>query len=179
MLNRHHKSHAHSANELLVRGDYFEICLTKILLDVTVKPFDYKDELKRLILIELICTNLWEHRLRTFYPAPVLIDSNGFQHSDCGLPPDTKVHKSKHLRAGTLFSPVPYEIEGQAKGRGWISFPYLGKSIVPHRLIFQMQVFDPRMTCGSVRDIESLELVFDLPFCKRLLGDGKNDNFSE
>jgi hypothetical protein len=172
MPHHHHRNAARSADELVVCGNYLEISITRILLDVTIKPLSYGDELKKLILFETICTNLWEYRLRTFFPAPVLIDSKGFQHSDYSLNTDSIAHKSKHLRTGTAVSPVADVIEGQAKSRGWIAFPYLGKSIVPYRLIFQIQTFDPGQIGGSVRDSETLELIFDLSLLGRLLGNG-------
>jgi hypothetical protein len=172
MPHHHHRNVARSANELVVRGNYFEISIIEILLDATVKPLSYDDELKRLILFETIYADQWDYRLKTNFPEPILIDGEGFQHSAYSLCSDAVIYKSKHMKAGTSILPVADEIEGHAKGRGWVAFPFLEKSVVPHRVVFQTNVFDPGYTCGSVRDSETLELVFDLSLFGKLLSNG-------
>jgi hypothetical protein len=172
MSHHHHRNVARSAGELVVRGKYFEISVIEILLDATVKPLSYGDELQRLTLFETIYANHWDYRLKTQFPEPILIDSDGFQHSAYSLCSDATIHKSKKIKAGTNIFPVADEIEGHAKSRGWIAFPFLKRLVVPHRLVFQTNVFEPGYTCGSVRDSETLELVFDLSLFGKLLSNG-------
>jgi hypothetical protein len=172
MPHHHHRNVARSSGELVVRGNYFEISIIEILLDVTVKPLIHADELKRLILFETIYANQWDYRLNTHFPEPILIDGEGFQHSAYSLCSDATIYKSKQMKRGTNILQVADIIEGHAKSRGWIAFPFLEKSVVPHRLVFQTDVYDPGYTYGSVRNSETLELVFDLSLFGKLLSNG-------
>ena len=171
MPHRYHQKVAQSSNDLVVRGNYFEISVVEIVLDATVKPSRYDDELQRLTLFETIYTNLWDYRLSTQFPEPLLIDSKGFQYSAYSLCSDAAICKSKKIQNGMNVSPVANEIEGHAKTKGWIAFPFLKKSIVPYKLVFRIQVFEPGYTCGSVQDSETLELIFDLSLFGRLLNE--------
>ena|ERR1035437_6833211 len=172
MTQNHHRVLAQSPNDLCVRGKYLEIRIGKIVLDATVRPDTCGEELTQVILFEVVYSNLWDYRITTYSPEPRLIDSDGFQHSACVIG-DAIVHKSKHLAEDTELPCIANEIEGNARSHGWVAFPRLKKSAVPHRLIFQTHVFDAGDTCGSVRHTETLELVFDLSLFGRLLGQGK------
>ena len=68
---------------------------------------------------------------------------------------------------------VADEIEGLARCAGWIAFSKLKKPAVPHRLLFQLNIFEPGRTSGYVQDSETLELIFDLSLYGRLIGESK------
>jgi hypothetical protein len=174
MSQSHHKALAKSPKELRVAGDYMEVCIGRIILDATVQVDEPNEEDQKLILFETVFSNLWDYRISTYSPDPLLIDSNGFQHSAYHLNWVTaSISKSKHLKTGTELPPMADPIEGKARSLGWIAFPRLKKSIVPHRLIFQFHVFDPGHTSGSLNHSETLELVFDLSIFGRLLENSK------
>jgi hypothetical protein len=179
MGQSHHKTLAKSPSELWVRGSYMEICIERIILDATVVFDSFNLNPVPVVLFEAVFSNLSEYRIGITSPAPLLIDSAGFQHSaynwwNLGFCPT--VCKSKRIEEGTNLPRIASEIEGKAKSLGWITFPLLKKSVVPHRLIFQFPIFDPGSTSGSVRHSETLELVFDLSLLGRLLKNGRKQS---
>jgi hypothetical protein len=176
MSQSHHKTLAKSQKELRVRGDYMEICIGRIILDATVRPDEFSEDEEKLILFEAVFSNLWDYRIPTYGNEPFLIDSAGFQHSAYDLSFSATISKSKQLKEGTKIPRIANEIEGKARSLGWIAFPRLKKPVVPHRLVFQIFVFDPGCTSGSVRHSETLELIFDLSLFGRLLENGRKQN---
>lgn len=174
MSQSHYKGIARSPDELLVRGKYFEIAVGKIVLEAEVLTDSYSETVERYVLFEVVYSNLWDHIISTNSRDPLLIDSNGFQHSACSLSFDAVIHKAKGLKRGTELPSIADEIQGRARSAGWIAFPRLKKSVVPHRLIFQFQIFEPGQTSGYVQDSETLELIFDLSLYGRLIGDAKD-----
>jgi len=173
MSPNHYKVVAKAPDELLVRGKYFEIAVGKIILDAEVLTDSYSETVEHYALFEVVYSNLWDHIISANSRDPLLIDSKGFQNSASSLLSDAVIHKAKGLKKGTELPSVADEIQGQARSAGWIAFPRLKKSVVPHRLIFQHQIFEPGQTSGYVQDSETLELIFDLSLYGRLIGDGK------
>jgi hypothetical protein len=155
-----------------------EIRIGRIILDATVRSDAYSENQEKLILLEAIFSNLWDHRIPTYGNKPLLIDSEGFQHAAYDLGFEATIVRAKYVESGMEISRIANEIEGKAKSLGWIAFPRLKKPIVPHRLIFQFHVFDPGYTSGSVRHAETLELIFNLSLFSRLLNDGNSLNDS-
>ena len=175
MSQSHHKTLARSPDELRVRGDYMEISVETIVLDATVCLNLNDNDRTRCVLMQVVYSNLWEHRI-SINNDQILIDSEGFQHSAYVNRYETSVCKSKQLKEGAELPDTYREVEGQAKVRGWIAFPGLGKSVAPYRLISSFQVFDPGCTSGEVRHSETLELIFDLSLYGRLLENSKKQN---
>ena len=170
----HYKVVAKSPKELLVRGDYLEIAVGNIILDAEVLADCYSGTVEHYALFEVVYSNLWDYVISTTsWNAPSLIDSNGFQHSACSLLSEAMIHKAKNFEPGTELPSVADEIQGKARSVGWIAFPRLKKSVVPHRLIFQFRIFEPGQTSGYVQHSETLELIFDLSVYGRLLSEGK------
>ena len=178
MSQSHHKTLARSPKELRVRGDYMEIWVERIVLDATVCLNLNDDDRTRCVLMQVVYSNLWEHRIE-INNDQILVDSGGFQHATYVDRYESSVRKAKQLKAGTELSDISCVVEGQAKVRGWIAFPSLGKSVVPHRLISSFRVFDPGCTSGYVRHTETLELIFDLSLYGRLLQNGKKPDFED
>jgi len=176
-MNRsHHKTLAKTPLELRVRGDYLEICVGRIILDATVRLDRFGEQEKKLLLFEAIFSNLWDYRIPTYSNEPLLIDSDGFQHSAYDLSFSATISRSKQLEEGTEIPRIANEIEGKARSLGWIAFPSLKKPVVPHRLVFQIHVFDPGCISGSVCHAETLELIFDLSLFGRLLQNRRKQN---
>lgn len=174
MSQSHYKVLAKCPNELLVQGDYIEIAVRKVVLDAEVSMDHYSEEVERYVLFEAVLTNVWDHVISTNMRDPLLIDSNGFQHTACCLQAgDPFIRKSKELEEGTELPSIADEIQGKARSAGWIAFPKLKKSVVPHRLIFQFFIFEPGHTSGTVKHSETIELIFDLSLYGRLIGEGK------
>ena len=173
MSERHYKVLAKSPEELRVRGDYLEIAIGNIILDAEVSIDCYSGKVKNYVLFEAVYSNLWDYVISTNSFEPVLIDSHGFQHTACSLLSDAVIYKAKHLEEGAELPSVACEIQGNARSAGWIAFPKLKKSVVPHRLIFQLWIFKAGQTSGRVRHSETLELIFDLSFYGRLIGESK------
>lgn len=171
MSQSHHKILARSPQELRVRGDYMELCVERIVLDATVCLNLNDDNRTKCVLMQVVYSNLWEHRIE-INNDQILVDSDGFQHAAYVDRYETSVCKSKQIKAGTELPDTSCEIEGHARVRGWIAFPGLAKSVVPQRLISSFRVFDPGCTSGYVRHSETLELVFDLSLYGRLLENG-------
>jgi len=171
MPHSHHKQLAGSPSELSVRGNYLQVQICQVALRATVKQYDYSDEIQQLTLLEAIYSNLWEHRLKANSETPLLIDSDGFQHSAKYLGDEAFVKKSPRMKRGIRVPPVADVIEGSAKSRGWIAFEELKSSVVPHRLIFRTNIFSPGETSGYVEHSETLELIFDLSVFSHLLKD--------
>ena len=174
MRETHHSQIAKAPNELVVRGDYLAIQIGRIVLHSTLRPSRYSDDLQQVTLIETTYSNLWGHRIPTDCNRPLLIDSDGFQHSGYSTDEDACVIESTHLPEGTRVPGVAAVIEGQARSRGWIAFPELPDPVVPHRLIFRTYIYAPGATSGTVKHSETLELVFDLSVFKRILNDAPN-----
>jgi hypothetical protein len=175
MNQSHHKALAKSPKELCVRGDYIEIRIGRIILDAKVRSEEIDGE-EKLILFEAVFSNLWDYRIPTYGNDPMLVDSEGFQHTAYDLGFHVTISESKQIKEGTKIPRIDNEIEGKARSRGWIAFPPLKKSVVPHRLVFHFYVFDPGCTSGSVRHSETLELVFDLSLFGRLLENARKQN---
>ena len=176
MSQNHHKTLARSPQELRVAGDYMEVRIGRIILDAIVRVDEFSDDEEKLLLFETIFSNLWNYRIPTYSNEPLLIDSDGFQHSAYDLSFSATVTRAKQLKRGTDLPRIANEIEGKAKSLGWVAFPRLMKGVVPHRLIFHFFVFEPGCTSGSVQHSETLELVFDLSLFGRLLRDGEKQN---
>lgn len=173
MSQSHHKALAKSPNELRVRGDYMEVCIGRIVMDATVRVDEFSDEEEKLLLFEAIFSNIWDYRIPSYGNEPLLIDSDGFQHTAYDLSFSATISKSKRLKHGTELPRIANDIEGKAKSLGWVAFPRLKKGVVPHRLVFHFYIYDPGCTSGSVRHSETLEIVFDLSLFGRLLENGK------
>ena len=171
MPQNHYKAVARSPDELLVRGKYFEVAIEKIVLDAEVVN-GFPEAVGHFVLFEVVYSNFWEYVISTNSLGALLIDSNGFQHSECSLY-NPVIHKAKGLKKGTELQSIAYEVQGQARSAGFLVFPELKKSAVPHRLIFQFQIFEPGQTSGYVQDSEKLELIFDLSLYGRLIGESK------
>lgn len=174
MSQSHYKVIAKSPKELLIRGDYLEIAVGNIILDAAGLKDSYSGNVEHYVLFEVVYSNLWDNVISTTsWNAPLLIDSNGFQHAECPLYSDAVIHKARHLEEGTELPSVSDEIQGKARSAGWIAFPKMKKSVVPHRLIFQFRIFEPGQTSGYVQHSETLELIFDLSLYGHLIGEGK------
>jgi hypothetical protein len=175
MPQSHYKITAKFPNELIVRGDYAEIAIGRIDLNAEVRLDRYAEDVESYTLFEAVYSNLWDHVISTNMRDPLLIDSKGFQHAACCLQAgDPFIQKSKCIEEDAELPSIADEIQGKARSAGWIAFPKLKKTIVPHRLIFHFFVFDPGYTSGEVKHSETLELIFDLSLFGHLLGQEKN-----
>lgn len=99
MPQNHYKVVARSPDELLVRGKYFEVAIGKTVLDGEVVN-DYPETVGHFVLFEVVYSNLWDYVISTNSFGALLIDSNGFQHSECALS-EPVIHKAKGLKKGT------------------------------------------------------------------------------
>ena len=176
MSQSHHKTLAHSSDGLRVGGDYMEVRIGRIVLDAVIRVDEFSEEEEKLLLFEAVFSNLWDYRIPTYSNEPLLIDSDGFQHSAYDLSFSATAAKSRQLKSGTELPRIANEIEGKARSLGWVAFPRLKKGVVPHRLIFHFYVFEPGCTSGSVQHSETLELVFDFSLFGRLLQNSKKEN---
>jgi hypothetical protein len=176
----HYKTVARSLDELVVRGKYYEILVSKIFLDAEIlsgseySP-DYPETLDHYILFEVVYSNLQNYAMPTNCGGARLIDSNGFQYavkSELSVLSEPMIHKAKGLKKGTKLQNVSDKIHGQARSAGWLVFPKLKKSVVPHRIIFE----EPGDAISGYDDYDILELVFDLSLYGRLIGSGEKIN---
>lgn len=147
---------------MTLSGKYLSITLSRLFLNLPLKS-DYNGKNRQFTILQATFQNLWDYPLST-WDAIKMIDSDEFQHPGdlCEyheftnlVLPGTKKTKSVELAWPEL------ELKRRAKSRGYIWFEKLPKDIVPHRIIFSVNVFEPGQTSGWVKDHESLEFVIE------------------
>lgn len=142
--------------DLILHGEYMEIFLRQILLDV---PFRSGGNIDRYTMVEVQYRNLWDWPLRT--GDAKLIDSEGDQYSEeIGYISSDPVG-DEHRRATELYPFPESTIEGHTRTKGWIAYPELPAGVVPERLVFKINVFSPGATSGLVRESEVFEFTLD------------------
>lgn len=141
-------------------GEYLHLCLNRVLTDVTLKDHDGT---RTFTLLETVWQNLWDYRLNIGLAKVALLDSDGFQHRECGYEIGSEVEVLDpgtgrfcvvrlHSRESTL--------EGRARVqmRLWFSSPI--KGALPARLVVEQLIFSPGATSGPAVLSETVELSF-------------------
>ena len=159
------------ADPLTVDGEYFSVTVRRFILSSEIVAEHYLDKTSAATLVEVAVTNHKEYRMRSSACRALIIDSDGFQHSQIDLTRSAYVLSSCRLPPNTPL-PSPAEIiEGHARIKGWIAYPQLENGAVPHRFIYQHGIFPPGETSGHLLATETLEIVFDLSVFGRILDD--------
>jgi hypothetical protein len=154
-----------------VAGAYFSVELCRVALPAEVLTDRIAGQVAHFTLIEIIVTNFWQCRMPSCYTQAVLVDSEAFQHSMQHLSDSATVLRAVHLRSGTPLPLPAWVIEGSARTKGWLPFPQLENRVLPHRLIYTHDIFQPGEVAGTVEATETLELIFDLSVFSSLLDD--------
>jgi hypothetical protein len=160
-----------SPEHLAVSGDYFALEVRHIALRAEVLTDRILAQVARLTLIQIVVSNSQDFRMPADYSDTIIVDSDGFQHAVHYLSDSATILRAGRLASGTPIAPPAWVVEGHARTKGWLAFPPLEEDLLPHRLIYQHNVFSPGAIDGHVQATETLELVFDLSIFARLLGD--------
>jgi hypothetical protein len=161
-IEHHHKKVIDDLTDLTVEGQYMSLKLNNLLLNATLQS-KYNKHVRSFLLLEVIYENLWDYRLSTNFPPPLVIDSEGFQHDGdgCYYHEYTRLLRKEKGRYKEVSFPWPQlELEANAKTKGWIWFDGLPKGVLPYRFIFKVQVCEGGATSGWVQDEETIEFVF-------------------
>lgn len=143
-------------------GKYIAITLSRLFLNLPMKS-EYDGKVRSFTILQATFQNLWKYPLST-WDSIKMVDSEEFQHDGglceyhefCNLVlPGGKKTKSVNLEWPET------ELKGRAKSRGYIWFEKLPKNVMPHRILFSVNVFEPGQTSGWVKDSESLEFVIE------------------
>lgn len=176
---RHFLKRAENIADASCSGRYMGVHLEKVLINVPIVGRLY-DETKKgnFTLIQVLISNIWDHRIDVRTHDMKLIDTEGIQHShetdDLHIyENETEVCIKNKNKVKYDFTPPATTLEGKAKTRGWLWFPALPQGIYPHRLIFNFFIFAPGYTSGTGEDHETIEVEFNFKF-KELLHDAKN-----
>lgn len=156
----HYKKHIKSLDDLTISGKYTSIKLNNLLLNVKIQKDDIVKKLRPITLLEVTYHNLWKYRLST-YPKIKMIDTEGFQYEHdafASLYYSNCITNNAGEEVG-IFLPET-TLEAHAKTNGWLFFKALRKNVLPHRLIFILDVFKPGDLSGWVQNRETLEFIF-------------------
>ena len=129
---------------LSVKGKYLTVTLSRILVGLPVQ-YSWGDEQNdRKTVIQAIYHNPSTYRISK--PSVRIVDSDGFQHQG----ESASSWKSQLKNTKILLNSHDDDIEDLAKTRGWLCFDDLDDGVFPQRIIFELHLFEPGHTCGSV-----------------------------
>lgn len=157
---KHHSAVTDSSGTT-IKGRYMAVTLNRLFLNIPLKS-SYTNKVSTFTIVGATFENLWDYRLSIDPGKFKMIDSENFQYSG-------DIYKRSEYSQVVIPSTKQVEdvefawpeltLESRAKDRGWIWFKPLPAGVIPHRLIFRFNIFEPGNTSGWVKDQETIEFI--------------------
>jgi len=149
-----------AVDQRTIRGKHMAVTLGRLFVNLPLY-YQIQNEVRCFTMLEVIWHNLWDYRMSQ--GDAKMIDAEGFQHSgkthEYGF--DQVYKPSRNELFSVKFAQAEFVLEPYARTRGWVWFDELPNGVLPRRLIFIFNIYDPGQTSGWIRDTETLEFVIE------------------